>query len=196
MKRLQWRSPGTLLGYTRSSLFWADSFSIPGCPHLLLLPCLGPASSNNPHCPPGPSPLPTTWNPSSRDQERTAKERPQGANSEPSGKWFPESYLATLRLGTSWPTRAGSTSHWSPLCTLTGWSVFSGHTCGHSCNLLALGSHSLPVPFAWSALMPLMPTYALGLLLPVHSPAHLQPATSRPQPPRASIPSVCKPLSP
>ena len=48
-----------------------------------------------------PSPLPATWVPGSRDQERTVKEDTPGViSSEPSSKWFPvEPNQANLTLG-------------------------------------------------------------------------------------------------
>lgn len=63
--------------------------------------------------PPGPSSLPTTWNPGSGIQERTAEERPQA----PAQNHLADGSPATLPLGTSWPTRAGSISHCSAPCT-------------------------------------------------------------------------------
>lgn len=143
--------------------------------------------------PPGPSSLPATWNPGSGDQERTAKERPQAPAQNHLADGSPVSHLPTLPLGTSWPTRAGSDTHRSAPCTLPHRLVgFQG------CTLVGTAvtfqpqvvSHSLPVAFARSALMPPLAYLCPGSPPPCpHTPDHLQPVTS-------PVPSLPQPLFP
>lgn len=121
--------------------------------------------------PPGPSSLPTTWNPGSGDQERTAKERPQAPAQDHLADGSPVSYLATLPLGTSWPTRAGSISHSSVPCTLSDRLV-----CFQGCTPVGTAVTFQPqvvvpsqFPLQGVPSCPLLPAYALGLLLPVHT---------------------------
>ena len=83
-----------------------------------------------------PSPLPATWVPGSRGQERTAKEDTPGViSSEPSSKWFPvEPNQATLTLG-NLRTHQSQLSYLPQISTLL-WGLSSKET---ACNAGDLG---------------------------------------------------------
>lgn len=77
--------------------------------------------------PPGPSSLPTAWNPGSGDPERTAKESPQAPAQNHLADGSPVSYPAPLPWSPHGPPELAP----SPIAphlalSLTGWSVFRG----------------------------------------------------------------------
>lgn len=121
--------------------------------------------------PPGPSSLPTAWNPGSGDPERTAKESSQAPAQNHLADGSPVSYPAPLPLVTPWTTRAGSVSYCSAPCTLSDRLVcFQGRTAVGTAGTfqpqVVLPSQ---FPLQGAPSCPLLPTYALRLLLPVHT---------------------------